>query len=75
MAIENVDAWVCVLRDGTEWITDWNPRWNVMNMQWGVNDIGDDIHGIQLPKGIIRKLIGKDLGFMDEPVKLPEKFD
>ena len=74
MAIENVDTWVYVLRDGTEVIKNEKPNWDPINMQWEVFNSYDETCGVILPKGIIRKLIGKDLGFMDEPVKLPEKF-
>lgn len=49
-------AWVAVHKNGDEVIFDFEPyRWN--DSFW-VEDTGDDIY---LPKGTIKKLIGRDL--------------
>ena len=63
-----VMAWVAVQKNGVEVIFDFKPkRWN--NFYWVV-EIGDDIY---LPKGTINKLIGRDLTWQDEPVKLKKR--
>ena len=61
-------AWVAVHKNGSEVIFDFEPyRWN--DSFW-VEDTGDDIY---LPKGTIKKLIGRDLTWEDEPVELKEE--
>lgn len=61
-------AWVAVNKNGVEVIFSFKPyRWN--NSYW-VEDFTDDIY---LPKGTIKKLIGRDLTWNDEPVELKEK--
>jgi hypothetical protein len=63
-----VMAWVAVHKNGDEVIFDFEPyRWN--DSFW-VEDIADDIY---LPKGTIKKLIGRDLTWSDEPVELKEE--
>lgn len=60
-------AWVAVDKNGDEVLFDFEPeRYNSL---W-VEDVGDDIY---LPKGTIKKLIGKDLTWQDEPVELKEE--
>ena len=61
-------AWVAVNKNGDEVIFDFEPyRWNYFC--W-VEDVGDDIY---LPKGTIKKLIGRDLTWEDNPVELKEE--
>ena len=61
-------AGVAVHKYGDEVIFDFEPyRWNVF--VW-VEGRGDDIY---LPKGTIKKLIGRDLTWSDEPVELKEE--
>ena len=61
-------AWVAVHKNGDEVIFDFEPyRWN--DIFW-VEDFGDYIC---LPKGTIKKLIGKDLTWEDNPVELKEE--
>ena len=72
-------AWVAVDKSGIEGIYDNMPERN--------NDMWEDIDyyrvfgeieferetGIILPKGAIKKLIGRDLTWEDEPVELKEE--
>ena len=61
-------AWIAANKNGVEVIFDFEPyRWN--DFFW-VEDTGDDIY---IPKGTIKKLIGKDLTWEDNPVELKEK--
>ena len=61
-------AWVAVDKNGDEFIFDLKPhRWN--DLFW-TKDFVDDIY---LPKGSIKKLIGKDLTWKDEPIELKEE--
>lgn len=61
-------AWVAVDKNGHEVIFEFEPfRWN--DFFW-VEDTGDYIN---LPKGTIKKLIGIDLTWSDEPVELKEE--
>lgn len=49
-------------RDGT--IESWHEE-----VQIGFNETSEN-YGIDLPSGTIRKLIGKEMTFMDEPIEL-----
>lgn len=61
-------AWIAVNKNGKEIIFDFKPeRYN--DFFWVV-DVGDDVY---LPKGTIKKLIGRDLNWNDEPVELKEE--
>lgn len=60
-------AWLVVDgRDNTEWIYEYKPNKSSIGDYW--YDYGGDC--IELPKGSIKKLIGKELNWNDEPVKL-----
>ena len=61
-------AWVAICKNGTEIIFDFKP-YRKDDFFWMV-DTGDDVI---LPKGTIKKLIGRDLHWSDEPVELKEK--
>ena len=76
--MRNNMAWVAVDKSGIEGIYDNMPERN--------NDMWEDIDyrvcgeieyeretGIILPKGSIKKLIGKDLDWNNEPVELKEE--
>ena len=59
-------AFVCVDKNGTELISNNSPykdsemtRWSTKNSKY-----------VELPKGTIKKLIGRDLIFDDDPVEL-----
>lgn len=59
-------AFVAVDEDGEEWIFEEEPcRYIVM---WVCAD--DSSMTIRLPKGSIRKLIGRELTWLDEPVEI-----
>lgn len=79
-------VWLAVAKDGTEIIfqdkpsrteDDWKPT--VDGEELEMNDWGDveyvDAYGdkIYLPKGSIKKLIGRELSWEDEPVELKEE--
>lgn len=59
-------AWLVVDgRDNTEWVYKNKPERCVeKGFWWDYNDC------IELPKGSIKKLIGRDLQWNDEPVEL-----
>ena len=57
-------AWLAVDgKNNTEWIYDYKPE----RASYFWFDIGNFI---QLPKGTIKKLIGRELTWDDEPVKI-----
>lgn len=52
-------------RDNSEWIFEYEPERSVENgFWWDSND------SVELPKGSIKKLIGRELTWSDEPVEL-----
>lgn len=64
-------AWVAVDYGGGEYVYDYKPIRRGY-LTWGQKrkngeNIGD---AVELPKGSIKKLIGKDLTWEDEPVEL-----
>lgn len=60
-------AWVAVDKDYTEWIYDDKP-WRENEDHWIDNSPWSTY--IQLPQGTIKKLIGRELTWEDEPVEL-----
>ena len=67
-------AWVAVHKDGSESIFDIKPR--RVDRFWSDEFYIDDVlwdSEIELPKGSIKKLIGRDLTWGDEPVELKEE--
>jgi hypothetical protein len=58
-------VWVAVDENGTENAFLYKPDRDKVN--W-IDTISND--GIELPKGSIKKLIGRELNWSDEPVKL-----
>ena len=68
-------AWVAVNKDGSESIFDVKPH---RDDRFWFDEfyINDDVRWdseIELPKGSIKKLIGIDLDWNDEPVELKEE--
>ena len=58
-------AWVATDQEGKEGIYGWIPA--RIDTEW-YSSVGN--YMIKLPKGSIRKLIGRDLTWDDEPVEL-----
>lgn len=58
-------AWLAVDKDGDEYIYRDKPGRQINNYWYA----GED-HFVELPKGSIKKLIGKELSWDDEPVEL-----
>ena len=56
-------AWLAVDKDGTEYIYNAQPS-------RGETRFISRFDCIHIPKGTIKKLIGRELSFTDEPVKL-----
>lgn len=54
-------AWVAVDKDGSEWI--YNSKPHREDESW----VDDYLNLVPLPKGAIKKLIGKELGWEDNP--------
>lgn len=50
-------------RDNTEWVFEYEPK-RASDFWYDTGDC------VELPKGSIKKLIGRELSFSDEPVKL-----
>lgn len=78
-------AWVAVDKNGKEGIFAFRPFRKDPNRSlyklwepeyWSDEDVseyGNEHTGIILPKGSIKKLIGRDLTWKDKPVKLKEE--
>ena len=61
-------AWVAVTKQGREFISMCNPtRVTDEDNYYGWKDTFTEI---SLPKGSIKRLIGRELSFSDEPVEL-----
>lgn len=60
-------AWVCCNKDGSECITKSEP-YRLVAISFGIFTCTGGC--IKLPHGSIKKLIGRNLGWDDEPVKL-----
>lgn len=64
-------AFVACDKDGAEWIFESKPYRTTRSIVSSIVDIWyGDSEMILLPKGSIRKLIGRELTFDDEPVEL-----
>ena len=64
-------VWITVDKDGTECVFTHKPKRGIKSGEWLIATY--DTYGstfIELPKGSIEKLIGKELTWNDEPVKL-----
>lgn len=67
-------AWLACDRDGSEYIYEERPdradtRWSI----WCRPFTGEIMNHVELPKGSIKKLIGRELKWEDEPVELKEE--
>ena len=62
-------AWVAVDKDGTEVICNPEPYRDTVDFMWCIES-GFYSGAIGLPKGSIKKLIGRELTWEDEPVEL-----
>lgn len=76
-----ITAWLAVDKDGYEFIFHHKPTINEYNNGWIDKETYGEIRGmtscasdysIRLPKGTIKKIIGRNLTFEDKPVKLEE---
>ena len=68
-------AWLAVDKNGGELIFRFKPERKLdtdyMTLSyWGWYDLRLDDWGLDLPKGSIKKLIGRELTWDDDPVKL-----
>lgn len=65
-------AWVTVDKDGSERIFEQKPRRFVQSIWVSThNDYRNRFYDfVELPKGSIKKLIGRELSWSDEPVEL-----
>ena len=65
-----MNSWLVVDGEGNEFIYDSEShRWDLdFYHEWWVGE--DDSCCIRLPKGTIKKIIGRDLRWEDDPVKL-----
>lgn len=69
-------AWVAVHKNGEESIFECEPKRTRTNNYWVDEQFfGEGYYDsdISLPKGSIKKLIGRDLTWEDEPVELMEE--
>lgn len=64
-----VMAFVAVDKDGTESVFDEKPYMSGIGNYW----VPDSEHYVEIPKGSIKKLIGRELSWEDEPVELKEE--
>ena len=62
-------VWLAVDNDGTELIFNEQPYRDYVDDIWCIGYIFDSC-AIKLPKGSIKKLIGRNLTWEDEPVEL-----
>jgi hypothetical protein len=61
-------AFVAVDEDGAEWCFKYKPMKYAYEVYWSASE-KHDMH-MELPKGSIKKLTGRDLTWDDEPVEL-----
>ena len=68
------ESWVCVDGHGDERIFPCKPYRDFPNMNleimWGQRWTTSSFKGVLLPKGTIKHLIGKEMTYNDEPIKL-----
>ena len=70
---KKISTWVAVDADGSEWIFTENPyRYEEPKRKRYGNWLVSDGNYMELPKGSIKALIGRELTWNDEPVELKE---
>lgn len=68
-------AWLAINKSGREFIFDYHPidiRYinnGILMQDWGCDE---DSYVIELPKGTIKKILGYELTWEDEPVEIKE---
>lgn len=62
-------AWVAVDRDGSEHVFSDIPQRGYCVFR-SISKYGNDLKRVSLPKGSIKKLIGRDLTWSDEPFRI-----
>lgn len=67
-------AWLCKDLDGAEWISttmpvrdEDSPTWMCLSES---NSGCDEWDGIELPEGTIKKILGRDITWYDEPINM-----
>lgn len=65
-------AWLAVYKDGTECICNTESYRDWVDFKWYIENLQES-NAVELPKGYIKKLIGKGLSWEDEPVELKEE--
>ena len=65
-------AWLAVDKDGTECICSTKPYQDWENFKWCIENLPES-NAVELPQGSIKKLIGRDLSWNNEPVELKEE--
>lgn len=65
-----VMAWVAVDFYGTEWISENKPIRDNPDYFWTRQYWFFYLNKVRLPKGTIKKLIGKELSWKDKPIEL-----
>lgn len=65
-------AWLCVDKDGTEIISPFQPIRASYEWDCFFENVAGwyDNYGIELPKGTIKKITGRDLNWEDDPVEI-----
>ena len=66
-------AWLAVNKDGTEWIMAVKPVRGRCGLWEYLEEVYNVPIEIELPKGTVYKLLGKELTWDDEPVELQTK--
>lgn len=66
-------AWVAVDKDGMECVYATKPERNKKCKRWQVASFRLLLNVVHLPKGTIKKVIGRELTWEDEPVELKEE--
>lgn len=72
------DVWLAVDKSGTETISAYQPNYD--GFEWDdyqFSEEEDDYVSttIILPKGFIKKLLGKELTLQDSPIRIEEELD
>lgn len=63
-------VWLAVNKDGTEAVYRFKPKRDNIFCQWGPSERYPYDQFVELPKGSIKKLIGRELKWSDDPVEI-----